>query len=131
MALEANKIIVRRWIEGSWTGSPSAFAEIVDSACVYQGVGGPREIGEGIDILRRAIAELKVTIEDQIAEKDKVVTQWTVPGIHSGELWGYGPSGRHVAYKGITINRLVDGKIVEDWFEGDLFGLIEQLRNAG
>jgi predicted ester cyclase len=56
-----------------------------------------------------------------------VVTRWTIRGTHQGELWGTAPTGKQVTYTGITINRMTEGKIVEDWFEGDVLGLLQQI----
>jgi predicted ester cyclase len=66
-----------------------------------------------------------------IAEGDKVVSRWTIRGTHKGDLvTPYGPvspTGRQVTYTGISIHRLADGKIVDDRFEGDVLGLLQQV----
>ena len=125
--LEENKAIVRRWNEEVWKGSPGVFDEILDPNCIFHGIGGPQEIKEALNRLRRAFPDGQIIIEDQIAEKDKVVTRWTIRGTHQGEIWGAAPTGKQVVYTGITINRLANGKIVEDWFEADILGLMQQI----
>jgi predicted ester cyclase len=63
-----------------------------------------------------------------IAEGDKVVTRYTVRGTHQGEMEEFGPpTGRQVEVKGITIHRVEDGKIVEEWERYDNLSLLQQL----
>jgi steroid delta-isomerase-like uncharacterized protein len=67
------------------------------------------------------------TVEDLIAEGDKVVTRYTFRGTHQGELMGIPATGRVVTYTGIYISRLAGGKFVEDWVSFDALGLMQQL----
>ncbi len=71
--------------------------------------------------------DFHVTIEDQIAEGDRVVTRVTFRGTHSGEFGGIAATGRQVEYGGITIDRIVDGKVVEGWHVADELGMLRQL----
>ena len=66
-------------------------------------------------------------MQDQVTEADKVVIRWSFTGTHKGELMGIAPTGKPVAFTGISIMRVVDGKIVEAWEEGDSLGLMQQL----
>ena len=68
-----------------------------------------------------------ITIEDMIAEGDKVAVDWTWTGTHIGEFMGIPPTGRHIAVKGISIHRLADGKFVESWASYDALGMMQQL----
>jgi steroid delta-isomerase-like uncharacterized protein len=74
-----------------------------------------------------AFPDYSVTIDDQIAEGDKVATRWTVHGTHKGQFQGIAPTGRHVSITGTTINRYVDQKIAESWIELDTGDLMRQL----
>ncbi|MFZ0440426.1 MAG: ester cyclase, partial [Candidatus Sulfotelmatobacter sp.] len=67
------------------------------------------------------------TIEDQVAEGDKVVTRWTFVGTHEGELMGIRPTNKKVAISGIMIDRVVGGRIAEEWEEPDTLGMMQQL----
>ena len=62
-----------------------------------------------------AFPDLNVTLEDVIAEGDKVVTRWTIRGTHQGELMGIAPTEEQIALKGITIHRIEADKIAEEW----------------
>jgi predicted ester cyclase len=76
---------------------------------------------------RGAFPDARVTVEDQIAEGDKVVDRWTATGTPTGDLMGVPPTGRRIEVSGITISRFAGGKIVEDWYQGDDLGMMQQL----
>jgi len=62
-----------------------------------------------------------------VAEGDKVVARWTSFGTHNGDFMGISPTGKQVTTSGITIFRLQDGKIVEEWSESDMLGMLQQV----
>jgi predicted ester cyclase len=68
-----------------------------------------------------------VTIEDMVAESDKVVVRFTYRGTHTGELMGVAPTGKKVSQAGINIFRIAGGKVAEAWAVHDTFGLMQQL----
>jgi predicted ester cyclase len=76
---------------------------------------------------RIAFPDLELTIEDQVAEGDEVVTRFTARGTHRGELMGIPPTGRKVVVTGISIDRLVNGKTVESWTNYDVLSMMQQL----
>ncbi len=130
MSTEENKAIARRYNEGIWRGEEALFDEILAPNCTIHGVGGPQEIKATIADFRRAVPDAALTVEEMIAEDDKVVVRWTIRGTLQGEFWGAAPQGQQLTYTGITIHRFVDGKIVDDRFEGDIYGLWQQLHGA-
>ena len=77
--------------------------------------------------LRAAFPDLEVTIEDQVAEDDRVVTRYTMRGTHQGELWGIPASGNRLELEGINIDRVVDGRFCERWAAYDAGELMRQL----
>ena len=68
-----------------------------------------------------------ITVDEQIAEGDKVATRWTGRGTHTGELAGIAPTGKDVTVSGLTISRFEGGKVVEEWTTWDTFGMLVQL----
>ncbi len=90
---------------------------------------------EDAPMLRRAFPDLHFTIEEQLAEGDKVMTRWTARGTHLGELGSsqhpeapkIPPTGNQATWVGVTISRWADGKIVEQWIQRDLMSLMQQL----
>ena len=75
----------------------------------------------------RAFPDANITIEDQLAEGDRVVTRWTGHGTQTGQLMEMPPSGKRVAVQGVQIDRLSGGKIVESWTLFDQLGMLQQL----
>jgi predicted ester cyclase len=67
------------------------------------------------------------TIEDQLAGHDKVVTRWTFAGTHTGTFMGIEATGRQLHCTGVCIDRIVNGKIIEEWEEWDTLGVMQQL----
>jgi steroid delta-isomerase-like uncharacterized protein len=76
---------------------------------------------------RSAFPDLKYTVEDVIAEGDRVVTRWTATGTHQGWFRLYAPTGSQVTWSGVTIWQIRDGKIITIWAEQDTAGLAQQL----
>jgi steroid delta-isomerase-like uncharacterized protein len=78
-------------------------------------------------VMETAFPDLDRQIEDLVAEGDRVVARWTAKGTHLGDFNGMPPTGKFATSSGITIFRIADGKIVEEWSENDLLGLLTQL----
>ena len=123
MSVEGNKAVVRRLWEEVWNRADLAVADqIFDAAYAAHEKGS-------VPVIRAAFPDSHHTIEDLIAEGDKVVTRFTWRGTHRGEFMGVPPTGRHVAVGGIWIHRVEDGRIVEgrEWGQLDWLGLLRQL----
>ena len=88
---------------------------------------GAQALKEGFGRLHRAFPDLHITIEDVIAEGDKVVARNTVTGTHQGEYMGLSPTGKSVTYNEIFIFRFAGGRIAETWGVGDVFSQLRQL----
>jgi steroid delta-isomerase-like uncharacterized protein len=76
---------------------------------------------------RRAFPDLRVTVEDLIAEGDKVAARLRFRGTHLGEMDGIAPTGKRVECTGIVISRIEGGRIAEDWANFDDLGMMRQL----
>ena len=127
MSTATNKALVRRWHEEVWKGSQTIFDEVLAPDCVLHGIGGPQDIQAAITSFLGAFPDARLTIDEMITEADKVVTRWTVQATHQGEWMGIAPTGKPITYTCIAINRIAGGKIVEDRFEADSYGLMQQL----
>lgn len=134
MSAEQNKAIIRRYFEEVWDkGNLAAEEEFVAPDVVVHapplpgaapGVEGAKQV---VTMFRTAFPDLKVVIEDLIADSDKVVQRWTAHVTHQGQLLGIPPTGRQVTLTGINIFRFAGGKIVERWGELDTLGILQQL----
>ena len=123
MSTQENKTIVRRLWEEVWNQRAlDVCDEIFDAAYAeHERNFAPR--------LLAALPDSHHTIEDMIAQGDKVVTRFTWRGTHQGEFQGIAPTGKQVEIKGIWIHRLAGDKIVEGrrWGVLDMLGLLQQL----
>ncbi len=70
---------------------------------------------------------MSMTVEDAFGSGDKAAIRWRMQGVHSGDLFGIPPSGKQVNVSGISIVKVKDGKIVEDWVSEDTMGLMQQI----
>ena len=77
--------------------------------------------------MRSAFPDLRMTVEDVIAEGEKVVQRRSYQGTHQGELFGIPASGKAISVSQITVSRVADGKFVEEWAETDFLGMLQQL----
>ncbi len=119
MSVEQHKAIVRRFVEEAWNnGNLDVLDEVCAPNYTLYGLGGLQELKQGITDFRRAFPDLHFTIEEMIAEDDKVAYRWTLRGTQQGEWQGNPPTGKTTTTTGITILRFADGKIVDDRFEG-------------
>ena len=131
----SNKAILRRLFEKIYNqGDLQAADEIMAADFVNHNPAPGEAAGrEGfkafVAYLRRAFADFQITVEDQIAEGDKVVTRFTISGRHAGEFAGFPPSGKLVSVPAMALHRIVDGQIREGWFNWDALGLMQQLRS--
>ena len=91
-----------------------------------QGLTGPA-IGAYAAGLFAAFPDLTYTVEDEMAERDLVLTRFAARGTNTGPFLGHKPTGRVVSYTGFDMNRIVGGKIVESWVSYDALGLLQQL----
>jgi steroid delta-isomerase-like uncharacterized protein len=130
---DANKIVSRRLVEEVFNqGKYDVIEEIIVPTFVNHDpatgdVTGYDGVRQNIDGYRSAFPDLKITIEEQLAEGDLVATRWTAKGTHKGELMGIAPTGKEATVTGLTLDKIKDGKIVETWNNWDTLGLMRQL----
>jgi steroid delta-isomerase-like uncharacterized protein len=91
------------------------------------GATGAEALKQVWAMLLRIYPDIHLTVEDLIAEGDKVVGRTTVTGTHRGEFMGLPPTGKSVTYNEIFIFRFVDGKVAETWGVVDVFAQMRQL----
>jgi steroid delta-isomerase-like uncharacterized protein len=135
MLSETNKTLSRRLFEEVWNnGNLALLNELIANDHVNSGPGtlpglptGPEGAKQFVMIYRNAFPDTHFTIDEQIAEADKVVTRWTAHGTHKGELLGIPATGKSSTVTGISVDRIVNGKIVESWGIFDQFGMMQQL----
>lgn len=129
-----NKAISIRFYEEVFSQGNLAVAdELLAADCLDHNPPGPgfppgREgVKQVIAIFRSAFPDLRITVEDQIAEGNKVASRLTIRGAHQGELMGVPPTGKTVTVGVVDILRMEGGQIVERWGQADLLGMMQQL----
>jgi steroid delta-isomerase-like uncharacterized protein len=129
---EVNKILVLRgWEEIVNQKNLDAFDEFYAANAVHhepdQDLQGLEEVKQYIAMYFEAFPDMSVSVEDLIAEGDKVVSRYAYLGTHQGELQGIAPTNKHIEKEGITIHRIEGGKIVEEWEQYDKLSFLQQL----
>ena len=133
MSLEENKAIELRFLEEVVN---KGNLDVIDELCAANfvdhtalpGVAPDREgYKQFFAMSRSALPDFHSTLEDLIAEGDKVAERFTARGTHKGEWMGIAPTGKQVTVQGIAIHRITDGKIVENWANMDMLGVMVQL----
>ena len=135
MSTEENKAILRRIIEEIWNkGDLAVVDELIATNYVYHvpGPGGqevkdPDGLKQHVTMARTAFPDFHITIEDMVAEGDKVACRFTWRGTHKGEMMGIAPTGKQVTAAGIVISHIVGGKEVELWESIDQLGMMQQM----
>ncbi len=134
MSTEENKAIVRRvndevWSEGHLDVIDELFADDFVATIVGapEQIRGPQGFREFVVMYRTAFPDLRITVDEQFAEGETVVTRWTATGTNEGELMGIPATGKQATTAGININRVSDGKLVEGWGLFDQLGLLQQI----
>jgi predicted ester cyclase len=132
MSIEENKTIARRYPEEVYNKKDiDVLDEIIDENIINHWwkpeINGLQIIKEYISKNLVAFPDVKFTVEDQIAEGDKVVTRVSFTATHKGEFRGIAPTGRKVKVTGVIIFKITNGKIVETWAEMDALSWMQQL----
>lgn len=130
---EANRALYRRWFEEVVSGGNLELADqLLAPGYVlhFPGFPGPVD-SEGhkqlVIMFRNAFPDWRETVDDVIAEEDRVVIRVTGRGTHQGEFQGIPPTGRQVTATGVGIGRIENGRIAETWAEYDALGMMQQL----
>ncbi len=120
MSAEENKAVSNRVAEAIGRGDFDAIDELMapDLAEEFK-----RDVAE----IRQSFPDYHGTNEIQLAEGDLVANRFVFYGTHRGEFMGIAPTGRDVTFEGLSLDRVVDGKIVEIWFGWEPEAVLEQI----
>jgi steroid delta-isomerase-like uncharacterized protein len=134
MSTEQNKALVRQMVEevfnrGNMSRADEFLApDFVEREELPPGISRDREgVKQLATLLRSAFPDFKATIDDIVAEGDKVVIRQTWTGTHKGEFMGAPPTGKNVSFGVIDILRIAGGKCAEHWGQMDSMSLMQQL----
>jgi predicted ester cyclase len=131
-----NKKLIRRYYDEMWNPwNFDAAAEILSPEIVFYGSLGVATRGieafrAYMRTVRAAFPNFHNTIEEILAEDDKIVARLCYTGTHRGPVFEIAPTGKTIAYSGAAFFRIADGKVAQGWVLGDRMGLVEQLRGS-
>jgi steroid delta-isomerase-like uncharacterized protein len=123
----------RRIFEDVWNRKNlNAIDELMSADYVHHDAGaiaanGPEGYKKFVTSYMNAFPDAHFTIDDEFTVGVTEITRWTIAGTHEGELAGLPPTGRRISITGISIARIVNGKITESWNNWDALGLMQQL----
>ena len=133
---QENETLLRRWFEEVWN---KGRAEAIDEMFACDGIAhgladqsgaelcGPEGFKPFFESFRNAFPDLKVIVEDTIAQGDKIAARCRVVGKHMGDGIGIAATNMPVEFTGMTIVRIKDGQIVEAWNNFDFLSMFKQL----
>jgi steroid delta-isomerase-like uncharacterized protein len=129
---QENKAIMRRMIEEVWNQqkldvADELFAATATAPDLPQLPPGPMGTKIVAQMFLTAFPDLHMTIEDLIAEEDKVVARFTETATHKGEFMGVPASGKSIKFTEMAIVRIANGQIVESWYNVDMLSIMQQI----
>ena len=133
MSADENKTIARRFLQVWTRGNLDLVDELAapDITVIYPVLGEPLRGAEAFKQLLAHVhvgmPDLELSVQEQIAEGGKVAIRWQASGTHGGEFMGIPPTGKSVAWTGITFYCLAGGRVAEERGEEDALGLMRQL----
>jgi steroid delta-isomerase-like uncharacterized protein len=131
---ELNKTVIRRLFEEVWNKGNLPVADELFAQNYSHHDSSTPEFGRGPEsekkratLYRTAFPDVRLTIEDIIAEGETVTARWSCKGTHKGDLSGIAATGKQFTISGISVTRFASGKMVEAWVNWDALGLMQQL----
>jgi steroid delta-isomerase-like uncharacterized protein len=132
---DANKALARRWFEEVWNkGRPEAIDELLDADVIAHGLGsngkdlrGPAGFKQFHQKFIGAFPDIRIQVEEVIAERDLVAIRFSGAATHRGDHLGVAATQKPVTFTGMSFIRCRNGKIVEGWNNFDVMGLMQQI----
>jgi steroid delta-isomerase-like uncharacterized protein len=133
MTTETNKLVMRRFTEFINTASEKLAAELIASDAIFYVPGRPEPLRGPpgyltiIGMMRGGLPDIQWTLEEMVAEGDKVAARFTMRGTHRGTFFGVPPTGNPIVVQSINFYRLSGGQFVEEHGQPDMLGLLQQI----
>ena len=133
MTAEANKLTMQKFVEFINTASEALADELISTNAIFHVPGSPEPMrGPAgylaiIGMMRAGFPDIQWTLEDMVAESDKVAARFIMRGTHQGTFFGVPPTGKTISVQAMNLYRLADGKFVEERGQPDMLGLLQQI----
>lgn len=136
MTSEANKLTMQKFVEFINTASEALADELISTEAIFHVPGRPEPM-QGpagylaiIGMMREGFPDIQWTLEEMVAESDKVAARFTMRGTHQGPFFGVAPTGKKITVQAMNLYRLSNGKFVEERGQPDMLGLLQQIGAA-
>lgn len=133
MSADVNRAQFEKFLTFINTADRSLGEELVAADVLFHAPTSPEPL-RGLDgymqilqMMRGGFPDIQWTLEETIAEGDKIAARFTMRGKHTGTFFGVPPSGREIAVTAVNFYRFSEGKIVEEFGQPDLMGLMKQI----
>ena len=136
MTTESNRRLMTTFTDFINTASEDLATELISPDAIFYMPGrseplqGPSGYLVVIGMMRAGFPDIQWTLEELIAEGDKVAARFTMRGTHKGSFFGVPPSGKKIEVKAMNFYRISDGQIIEEHGQPDLLGLLQQIGGA-
>jgi steroid delta-isomerase-like uncharacterized protein len=136
MTAEANKLTMQKFVEFINTASEALADELISTEAIFHVPGNPEPMrGPAgylaiIAMMREGFPDIQWTLEEMVAESDKVAARFTMRGTHRGTFFGVAPTGKKITVQAMNLYRLSNGKFVEERGQPDMLGLLQQIGAA-
>jgi steroid delta-isomerase-like uncharacterized protein len=133
LTAEANKVVMHRFTEFINTASEKLAHELISPGAVFHVPGqlepmrGPAGYLAIIGMMRSGFPDIQWTLDEMVAEGDKVAARFTMRGTHTGSFFGVPATGKSIAVQAMNFYRLTDGRFVEERGQPDMLGLLKQI----
>jgi len=133
MAAETNKLVMNRFLEFINSASEKLAHELISPSAVFHVPGrtepmrGPAGYLAIIGMMRGGFPDIQWTLEEMVAESDKIAARFTMRGTHRGTFFGVPPTGKTISVQAMNIYRLSGGQFVEEHGQPDMLGLLQQI----
>jgi len=133
MTPEASKLVMIRFTDFINTASETLATELISPDAIFHVPGrsepmrGPAGYLAIIQMMRGGFPDIQWTLEEMVAEGDKVAARFTMRGTHLGTFFGAPSTGKKIAVQALNIYRLSGGQIIEETGQPDLLGLLQQI----
>ena len=133
MTVEANKLVMSRFVEFINTASDKLAMEIISPDAIFYVPGrsepmrGPAGYLSIIQMMRQGFPDIRWTLEEMVAEGDKVAARFTMRGTHRGTFFDVSPSGNKISVQALNMYRLSQGQFVEEHGQPDMLALLRKI----
>jgi steroid delta-isomerase-like uncharacterized protein len=133
MTIESNKRLMRKFTEFINSANKQMAEELISPEAIFfvpghtEPMRGPAGYLAIIGMMRAGFPNIQWSLDELVAEDDKVAARFTMRGLHQGEFFGVPPSGKKIEVKAMNFYRIADGKFVEEHGQPDLLGLLQQI----